>query len=108
MTRTHTLTSDVSAGDSISFDIAQDHNQSGMHYLLVNQIKSWTDQYYLVSCSDGLSVLSERIAIHVVDNLQNANIQPYFISVEPLYKVIVDLDGGDVEVFTVEAVVSAA
>lgn len=108
VTRTQTLTSDASSGDSISFDIAQDYNWRDIHYLLISQIKSWAYQYYLVSCSDGLSVLNERIAFQTVDTLQSNNIQPYFESIEPLYIVVVDLAGCDVEVFKAEAVVSAA
>ena len=105
VTRTHTLTSDVSAGDSISFDIAKDHIWSDVHYLLLNRIATSAHQYYLVSCSDGYSIFSERIAFQTVHTLQN-NIQPYFRSIKPLYTVSVDLDGGDVEVFSVKAVVS--
>ena len=107
VTRTHTLTSDVSGGNSISFDIVQDHNRSDIHYLLVDSILTTAHQYYLVSCSDGQSVFSERIAFRTVTALQN-NIQPYFRSLEPQYNVNVGLDGEDKEVFEVEAVVSIA
>ena len=105
VTRTHTLTSDVSAGDSISFDIAQDHIVGAVYYLLVNHIATSAHQYYLVSCSDGYSIFSERIAFQTVSTLQN-NIQPYFRSLKSQYTVIVDLYGSDAEAFDVEAAVS--
>ena len=105
VTRTHTLTSDVGGGNSISFDVAQDHSRSDIHYLLVNRILTSAHQYYLVSCSDGQSVFSERIAFDTAHTLRT-NIQPYFRSVEPQYRVPVDLGGDDVQVFEVEAVVS--
>ena len=104
--RTQTLTSDVTSENSISFDIAKDHSKSDINYLLVNRITTLAHQYYLVSCSDGYSVSSERIAFHTVGTLQT-NIQPYFSSVKPEYRVsVVDIDGDDVQVFGVEAVVS--
>ena len=104
VTRTHTLTSDVSGRDNISFDIAQDHIVGTVYYLLVNRIATSAHQYYLVSCSDGFSVLSERIGYQTIGTLEN-NIQPYFRSIKSRYTVGVDLQGGDVEAFEVEAVV---
>ena len=103
--RTHTLTSDVTSENSISFHIVKDHRWSDINYLLVNRITTIAHQYYLVSCSDGYSVFSERIAFHTVGTLQT-NIQPYFSSVKPEYRVSVDIDGDDVQVLRVEAVVS--
>ena len=105
VTRTHTLTSDVTSENSISFHIVKDHSRSDINYLLVNRITTIAHQYYLVSCSDGYSVSSERIAFHTVGTLQT-NIQPYFSSVKPEYRVSVDIDGDDVQVLRVEAVVS--
>ena len=105
VTRTHTLTSDVTSENSISFHIVKDHRWSDINYLLVNRITTIAHQYYLVSCSDGYSVSSERIAFHTVGTLQT-NIQPYFSSVKPEYRVSVDIDGDDVQVLRVEAVVS--
>ena len=107
VTRTHTLTSDVTGGNSISFDIAQDHNRSDIHYLLVDSILTSAHQYYLVSCSDGHSVFSERIAFQTVYTVQRlTNIQPYFRSIKTQYRVSVDLGGDDIQVFEVAAVVS--
>ena len=83
------------------------HSRSDIHYLLVNRILTIAHQYYLVSCSDGHSVFSERIAFHTAHSLQT-NIQPYFRSVQPQYRVPVDLGGDDVQVFEVEAMVSPA
>ena len=107
VTRTHTLTSDVSTDNSISFDIVRDCSRRDIHYLLVNRIVTSAHQYYLVGCSDGYSVFSERIAFQTVHTLQS-NIQPYFKSIQPQYRVSVDLGGDDVQVFEVEAVVSLA
>ena len=107
VTRTHTLTSDVTSENSISFHVVKDHSRSDINYLLVNRIATIAHQYYLVSCSDGYSVFSERIAFHTVGTLQT-NIQPYFSSVKPEYRVSVDIDGDDVQVLRVEAVVSVS
>ena len=105
VTRTHTLTSDVNTDNSISFDIVQDRSRRDIHYLLVNEIFTGAHQYYLISCSDGYSVFSERIAF-ITSEFLRQEIQPYFKSVEPRYTVSVDLDGDDVPVFEVEAEVS--
>lgn len=100
VSRTSTLLTSDSGDDIVTYDIITDQSNSYIHYWVLDAAQFVCNQYFLISCTDELSVFSEHVSIAVDAAPQLA--QPSFISVRQQYTVNVHGMVEDIPIFAIE------